>query len=259
MIVYGDPQFTERSTVLLDRLRGLAETASNLDSVRSLLTATGQLEQGLSDAHSVSKTLTREQQAMALTDAAARLFLQRLRNESCDPAEFLRVLGEVDEPDEELRIKIPEGFAFYALYPEQYEATARNWSKTQDARKRQVLVVGIRSIGTTLSAVVAETLRLEGWKTRRVTVRPEGHPYDRRATLQIEAIDDTEWAIVVDEGPGRSGSSMAAVARSLVEKGFAQGRVLFFPAHENEPGPEAPTLRRRFANAGEKLSAITLR
>jgi hypothetical protein len=148
------------------------------------------------------------------------------------------VIEQVEWSGEALRIKVPEGFAFYALYPEQYDVTARHWSENRRSSTRNVLVVGIRSIGTTLSAVVTETLRSEGWRVRRVTVRPYGHPYDRVATLDPEAIRDAEFAIVVDEGPGRSGSSMAAVARCLSEHGFAPERVTFFPAHGHDPGPE---------------------
>jgi hypothetical protein len=43
--------------------------------------------------------------------------------------------------------------------------------------------------------------------------------------------------LVVDEGPGLSGSSMAAVAEALRVAGIA--RIAFFPGHEHEPGSAA--------------------
>ncbi len=42
-----------------------------------------------------------------------------------------------------------------------------------------VAVIGIRSIGTTLSAVVAAAVRRQGKNAGRITVRPHGHPYNR--------------------------------------------------------------------------------
>src|SRR5436190_8727689 len=180
MIVYGDPEFTESFAGLQRRLRGQAATASSLDQVRSLLIAAGQLEQGLADLNSCSSTNSSSgEQAMVLTDVAAKLFLQTLRNEAPDASEFLNVLDRIESPAKAVPIKVPEGFAFYALYPEQYEVAARRWSENRRSSTRTVLVAGIRSIGTTLSAVVAETLRTEGWRVRRVTARPRGHPYDR--------------------------------------------------------------------------------
>ncbi len=47
-------------------------------------------------------------------------------------------------------------------------------------------VLGIRSIGVTLSAVACAALRLRGIECRRFTVRPTGHPYDRKLELTPE-------------------------------------------------------------------------
>jgi hypothetical protein len=252
MIVYGDPQFTESFTDLKARLRSLAATTS-LDEVRSLLIIAGELEQGLADLGAESYAHdSAAKRSMVLTDTAAELFLRTLRNERASTADFLRTLEKLEPHQEMLRIKVPEGFAFYSLYPEQYEVTARRWSEDRRSSTRNVLVIGIRSIGTTLSAVVAETLRREGWRARRVTVRPRGHPYSRFVALDTEAIRDSEFAIVVDEGPGRSGSSMAAVARSLIEQGFAPDRVTFFPAHGHEPGSDASAEVRKCWNKTER-------
>jgi hypothetical protein len=93
--------------------------------------------------------------------------------------------------------------------------------------------------GTTLSAVVAEALRQGGWDVRRATLRPIGHPFERRAMTPLTPCESGEPACVVDEGPGASGSSMAAAAEALVAGGFERRSVSFFPGHSNPPGPAA--------------------
>src|SRR5581483_261183 len=52
-------------------------------------------------------------------------------------------------------------------------------------------------------------------------------------------------ALVVDEGPGISGSSMAAVAEALVRSGVHD--IAFLPGHGGDPGWAAsPEIRRRW-------------
>jgi hypothetical protein len=43
-------------------------------------------------------------------------------------------------------------------------------------------------------------------------------------------------ALIVDEGPGLSGSSMAAVVEALVRAGMPEGRITLLPAHSGLPG-----------------------
>src|SRR4051812_26803993 len=57
-----------------------------------------------------------------------------------------------------LLVREPEGFAFYAVYPELYEMAAR---RLDPSPKR--LVIGVRSIGTTLGAVVAAASHAAGF------------------------------------------------------------------------------------------------
>ncbi|MFL5249932.1 MAG: hypothetical protein ACJ79V_19080 [Myxococcales bacterium] len=125
-------------------------------------------------------------------------------------------------------MKLPEGYAFYAVYPELYTAAARR-------APAALRPIGIRSIGTSLAAV------LPGGE-RALSVRPIGHPFERRlelsARLRSELGRDRSYAIV-DEGPGLSGSSFAAVAEALLERGVAPGDIHLFPSHGNGPGPRA--------------------
>jgi hypothetical protein len=125
------------------------------------------------------------------------------------------------------------------------------------------VVVGVRSIGTSLSAVVARVLAKSGWTVRRLTVRPAGHPYRRRVELPDAALDGVRFGLVVDEGPGRSGSSMAATAKALARAGLKPSCIAFLPGHGGDPealGSEEvrrwwTDTRRYVAGPGEPIFA----
>jgi hypothetical protein len=135
---------------------------------------------------------------------------------------------------ERIAIRPPEGYAYYSLYPEMYRHAAIQF--VQEQRPSACVVVGIRSIGTSLSAVVAEPVDAV-W---RFTVRPRGHPFDRELRLsaglqqRIRSHADA-WFLVVDEGPGISGSSFISVASKLEELGLPADRIVLFPSHDPEP------------------------
>jgi hypothetical protein len=157
-------------------------------------------------------------------------------------------------PDQPLKVKIPEGYAVYGLFPEQYELAARSWLASHPAARR-CAVVGIRSIGTSLSAVVAATLKAAGKEVVRMTVRPTGHPFNRNAELPRDRLGNFDEAIIVDEGPGLSGSSMAAVAEALAAAGIAPERITFFPGHSNEPGAAASDSVRDWWRCTPRITA----
>lgn len=131
-----------------------------------------------------------------------------------------------------LRIRPQEGFAYYALYPDQYRRAALRFAAAE--RPKRCVVIGIRSIGTTLSSVVAEVLPCPVW---RFTVRPHGHPFDRRLDLKPRLQEKIRQQsgdvfLVVDEGPGLSGSSFTSVAEKLNELGVPDERIVFFPSYQ---------------------------
>jgi hypothetical protein len=240
MIVYGDPSLETTADVWLERLAARIERArrGGQDERRRLLIEAGQLEQALADGPGGAPMLRRSE---ILTDAAADGLLGFF-----DSATARKALRAIDLPSGlSLRIKLPEGYAFYALFPEQYARAAVLWAAEQaDASARRALVIGIRSIGTGLSAVVARVLARTGWTVRRMTVRPAGHPYRRQVEISRLALVDADFALVVDEGPGQSGSSMAAAARALVEAGLERSRIVFLPGHGHGPGPAASASMR---------------
>lgn len=212
MWLYGDP--CERLT-LEDAI-----ARTRLPDLHAALVEAGRLEQALADEGSP-----------LLVEAARRtdLLADRLLGIDAQAPE-----GFAAGTSESLRLKLPEGFAFYALYPEQYVSAIEAWAK--DRPNGRALVVGVRSIGTTLSAVVAAALRRLGWEAFRTTVRPSGDPFDRR----MEPIEwegrEPDFILVTDEGPGQSGSSMASVGEALLAAGFPFERIVFLPGHRGLPG-----------------------
>jgi hypothetical protein len=129
---------------------------------------------------------------------------------------------------EQIEISVPEGFAYYALDPELYRRSARRFAA--EVRPDRVAVIGIRSIGTTLAAIVAKELP----KSRVWSVRPRGHPFDRQVRVDYDlARAWLGWGghfAIVDEGPGLSGSSFASAADFLTTLGIREERIVFFPA-----------------------------
>src|SRR6266705_166833 len=127
-------------------------------------------------------------------------------------------------------ISRPEGFAYYALHPLDFAALAR----TVRLSSSYAAIIGIRSIGTTLGAVVKAALRQCGVAAERITVRPSGHPYDRRTHFSA---GEARWIdaqrsrladfLIVDEGPGLSGSSLLSVGEALFNRGVEADRIMF--------------------------------
>jgi hypothetical protein len=262
MLVYGDPQHRELLSRSLLRLRrcGVGPTQAaggeRLEETRAALIFAGQLEQAVLDDPGASEwddgCELRAELARLMAHAADRFvaswaelhepgWREALAAARSHADGWARSLARLESlRDRTLTLKTPEGFAFYALYPEQFVEAALSWMQAHpDARAEATLVVGIRSIGTTLAAVVAAVLAARGWEARSLTVRPHGHPFERRLELERSLLPRARWALVVDEGPGLSGSSMAAVAEALERVGFRAGAISFLPSHAGSPGGAA--------------------
>ena len=125
---------------------------------QSHLIAAGRLEAGLVDALSPEEDdeppLARKLRTLVLDLAhAARLGVAQRHLASAAAALDEIAAGPLPAS---LEVSEPEGFAFYALYPEMYAEAARRLLRA--ARPQHATVIGLRSIGTTLSAVVAAEL-----------------------------------------------------------------------------------------------------
>lgn len=253
MVVYGDPEYGRSLGDLIDEFSMHCQSVHgpSLDESRRLLIQAGQIEQGLMDLwesqrHGNTEGVARIQE---MTDLAAQIWREqfisappsKIRAAHQDLVEMARAWSEAPHlpRDTLLRIKIPEGFAFYGLFPEQYLLSAMDWGSSHPEMGQDILVIGLRSIGSTLSAAVLVSLRAMQRTACRMTVRPRGHPYRRQIRIAPELVRHRTALLIVDEGPGASGSSMASVAHGAVQAGMALERIYFFPGHAQPPGSAA--------------------
>lgn len=199
----------------------------------------GQLLQGVADGE-----LPWEQALGAFVLGLAHCVLRSWGSGFADIGELPGIPHSVARHRVELRV--PEGFAFYAVYPEAYAIAARRLSLSGPPR-----VIGIRSIGTTLGAMVAAALDA----APAITVRPFGDPFRRQVNLPAEAIESNVHYVIVDEGPGLSGSSFGAVADSLEARGVPLNRIAFIPSHAGEPGPRASDAHRQRWRRAQRVPA----
>jgi hypothetical protein len=257
MLVYGDHKFDGQLQTLRRRLSTLVTHAladqENLDLLRMLLIFCGQVEQGVHD--SLMQVLPPDEATpfirqfhQATAHAAEAFYSRAYRQPIALPpplvhtgAALHKVRHMVERlstvPNVTITVKVPEGFSIYALYPEQYFMAAAQWAADHNHQRSQgAVVVGIRTIGTTLAAVVSTVLRAAGWHVQSLTVRPTGHPYSRQVEISGERINPSAFGLIVDEGPGISGSSMAATASALVAAGLDRRNLAFLPGHPHDPG-----------------------
>ena len=209
-----------------------------------LLLRAGELECALCDEGSPDAATI-----AGVTDALASSLVSR---ETLRPAELALKARMLSVPDY-VHLTPPEGFAYYALHPLDFA----DLIPRVDPIGRVAAVVGIRSIGTTLSAVVQAALRSGGIQAERTTVRPTGHPYDRRcgftsAQLRWVATMLSHQAdfLVVDEGPGMSGSSFLSVGDAMISAGVPRANISFIGSRD----PYPPYLTAR--NAAERWVAF---
>src|SRR5215470_1910185 len=187
------------------------------DQVLGALVSAGELECALADCDAQFSEVAE------ITDGLA----EALVNSKAvpDTNRLLAILDATQVP-EKLTIAVAEGFAYYGLQPLAFVDALEHVPTLSS----QVAVVGIRSIGTTLSAVTAAGLKSRGLRAERITVRPTGHPYNRSTELFPDEMNFvskhlTEGAsfLVVDEGPGLSGSSFMSVGEALLRAGVPKG------------------------------------
>lgn len=243
MLVYGDPVRTIDLASWSDRLAspvsGASAIARHAERVARLI-LTGQALQAVADAQfeAAGERDVETPETQALGDLLLSLACEvgaSWRGARVEEARLTppRLTGR-------LVAREPEGYAFYALYPELYYDAARRCGP-----EPQALALGLRSIGTSLAAVVAAGL---GGRDL-ATVRPKGPVFAR----EIDAPDlarrlagGPRLVAIVDEGPGLSGSSFKAGADFVRAAGPAHRRLLF-PSHRKGPGGEAaPETRNLF-------------
>jgi hypothetical protein len=149
-----------------------------------------------------------------------------------------------------VNLSTPEGFAFYALYPEAYAEAAAEWGAA--TRPARVVCLGLRSIGTTLASVARAGLEERGVTAATWTLRPRGHPFDRTVAFDRGLVSG--WSperatfLLVDEGPGLSGSSLAGAAAALSNLGVPDNRIVLLAAWNPDPAHfRSESARRQWA------------
>ena len=242
--IFRDSRRSTTASVLTGRIRTDLQqfpAVPSCDHLVALLLRAGELECALCDAKTHFAACDRAEkltdlfaQAALANDTSAAMLDRRSLMVSAQSL-LDRITCAVP-----LSVSTPEGFAYYALHPLDYaDVVTRLRLDTASA-----LVLGIRSIGTTLSAVVVSALRKAGCKAERTTVRPTGDPYERacyfdQAQQQTIAhfLRSNAAFLVCDEGPGRSGSSLLSVAEALEREGVPRNRIVILCSHE--PDAEA--------------------
>lgn len=281
MLVYGDLTRNEDTEAKVERIRSgllaLEEMAPGIErhaEIVELLVEAGELEQGLLDDQLAMLGRERPtpvaQMAADLTRGIAEALLWSFRFAGQLPAwegkratpplvglggaqRALRKLllarqGLARLPGE-IEVVVPEGYAFYGVYPETYLRAAEQLREEWPGVLR---VIGIRSIGTSLAAVVAAA----GKGETSASVRPGGHPFARTLSIGVRmtgkllvAADATGTRrpafAIVDEGPGLSGSSFGAMADWLEEHGVSTEQIVFLPSHRGPLGPHASERHRQ--------------
>lgn len=259
MLVYGDAERLEKisdiATDLERRLDAYCQLPPGLQRhglLIDVLIGAGELTQGIADAafHAAGQVdgASRDDACthllLMLADTAVRSWRSGFANGDL-PGYWRSVFDRIGG-EGAVGIRNPEGYAYYALYPESYVEAA-----LASGLGRDTMVIGIRSIGTGLAAIVAAALGT----SRLVTVRPKGHPFARHLELapdltQAILSDKTSPLAIVDEGPGLSGSSFGSVLDWLVERGVAENRLHVFPSHGGSAGNKGgPAQAKRWARA----------
>ncbi|MFL4994263.1 MAG: hypothetical protein ACJ8DV_23655, partial [Microvirga sp.] len=266
MLVYGDVEHTEtvgaKQASIRDVLSEIHSMPPGIERHGTLVTAfigTGELVQGLIDAEfqargfdTLSDAHQNGMECLSLLASAIERSWRSEFKEGSLPQDFLEKLLSFD-PSRTICTRQAEGYAFYALYPECYLEAAKASGLGANTR-----VIGIRSIGTGLSTLVAAAIGAPA----PFTLRPIGHPFKREVkvdstlTKTLAADPDRSFAIV-DEGPGLSGSSFGAVADWLEGAGVARQRIHFFPSHDGPLGPQAGTRHReRWSSAPRHIHTM---
>src|SRR5215471_603319 len=222
-----------------------AHPANSSLAISALMRA-GEFESALADRNCPAQRL-----AQQLTDTLAKVFLGE-RGALSAVRNLVNRISRLELPDL-VSVSPPEGFAYYALHPQDYARMVERAATENDS----VLVVGIRSIGTTLSAIVRAALVRRGKTAERITVRPTGHPYDRVTQFSPEQVQDIRRfnaraadVLVVDEGPGRSGSSFLSVAEALTLADVPEGQITLLGSRQADVSQlcarDAPARWNRF-------------
>ena len=250
MIVYRDHKRLYKTADYMSDLRSLLARLSrsppiNHDLTVELLIDMGELESAL--AESLCQDHDFRSPAMSLfrkaSTVAAHVFCASWERRSDAAMVWVaRLAGMLDEisafPIPPLvRVSVPDGYAYDGVFPETYYAAARKFIRC--VIDTPIFCIGIRSIGTSLSAVAAALLEESGRRVESCTVRPRGLLSDPFLRLSPDLEDylrarSSSHFLIIDEGPGLSGSSFCCVAQTLSELGIGDRNISFLAGRETD-------------------------
>lgn len=242
MIVYAEKKQEISPDIYINNLKELTRYTGgmNLSRARNLLIEYGELESGLSDRENKgcdgSGTMLLRKAGLITGMILLDCWNDNFKKVQSNLTHLREQLEEIEEryKDGIIKISHPEGYVYYSLYPEAYIHSTEKFLSSYHVSK--AVVIGIRSIGTGLSSAVAAVLVKNGIETESFTIRPRGEYFDRKAcfTKDIEDLINLHMDaafLIVDEGPGLSGSSISSAAERLSSIGVPYKNIFLFPSN----------------------------
>jgi len=229
----------------IDRLDTLLRRLSEQDErdlATEALIEAGALEAAIADAHNPDRDgfTARDAAWRSVTLETAKLFRASRLGDPAKAQASARKARKALADAARLRwpatlsIETADGYAWRGLYPETYLEAAERFLAS--SAPFPTVVVGLRGVGASLSAVVVAALEAAGRETEGVTVRAHeageacAVRFDERlaATLGRRARGGA-WFLLVDDGPGSTGASFAAAAEALNGVGAGDEQIVLFP------------------------------
>jgi hypothetical protein len=241
-----------------EKLEYLAARIQTEDGEGTFLEA-GELEQGVLDAVHARRDGwgERERILRELSRAGGAAYVaSRAGTAAREPLRRARAaldrLGDHDLP-EWVEVRAPEGYLHYALDPMGYAGAAERYAQGVGGRRAsRAVVIGVRSVGTSLSGIVAARIGAE----RTATVRPRGDTGERHVdaapalrALLLRWLESGGDVLIVDEGPGATGETFHCVARWLRSLGVDSERVILLPSHLQPPGMGSADVREFYRSS----------
>jgi hypothetical protein len=244
VIVYHNHHLSVPPSESIQRIFGLISALKSgntaYQNAVSLLIECGELETGITDALSgrVDCACEEVDYCREVSVISGKIVCQMWETGKIEIGKLIRIeelLNKLksDTLPGNIPLRIPEGFVYYGLYPETYIQAADIF--ISEVTPESVVVVGIRTIGTQLSALVAARLEKYCCKVDSFTVRPKGHPFSRYIEFSEQqkqkfVVNSSAWVVVVDEGPGLSGSTICGTLLKIKECGVLRDRTVVFPS-----------------------------
>lgn len=238
---------TRQADPSLELSRCLTMAADDGEAMTSRLLGLGSVEAALSDVWAPHRDRHDPRTVMLAqtTRWAARVLIENdgSRPELAGTAErqFRRAVSQCLRLTLPSRVDlpVPHGFAYHAVHPLSYAAAAAECLDRW--RPSRVAVIGLRTIGATLGAVVAARCDHDEVPTWTCTLRTRGDHANREAHVDEDlavALRAQAGALclIVDDGPDISPSSLLAVAALLEAHGHRREHIAFVCSADSQPG-----------------------